>query len=117
MASGFDVKDQELRGLVTVQLVEAVFKSGQLGGAGLEQQKSFTGGFDLALPVVDGLNSGDESGARGEALFDQCAGNSVSLLRGRRGGEDDSGGRGGFGHEIASNETSTLNPMYSETPA
>ena len=74
VAAGFDGNDQELWGLVAVQLVEAGFDGCELVRAGLEQQQGFCGGLELALPMVDGLDGGDQRGAGDEALFNQGAG-------------------------------------------
>jgi len=49
----------------------AGFESGDLGGAGLEQQQGLGRRFNLPLPPVDGVDGGDECGAGGEALLDQ----------------------------------------------
>jgi hypothetical protein len=57
-----------------VQLVETGLKGFDLIGAGFEQEQGFGCGFDLALPVVDGLDARDERGTGGEALFDERSG-------------------------------------------
>jgi len=73
-AGGFDREDEELGSLVSVEGVEAGFEGGELGGGSFEQEQSFGGGFNLALPPVDGLCGGQEGGAGGQAFFDQRAG-------------------------------------------
>src|ERR1035438_1798432 len=86
VAGSFNAENQELRGLVTVQLVQASFKGGQLIGAGLEKKQGFRGGLDLALPVINGLDGWDQGGAGCEALLDEGAGEAVGLVRGGGGG-------------------------------
>lgn len=100
MAGGFDAEDEELRGLVAVQLKQARFEGGELIGAGLEQEEGLRGGLDLALPAVDGLDGWNQGGAGGQPLFDQRAAQACCLLRIGRGGEDDAGWGAGFGQDF-----------------
>ena len=97
-AGGFDSEDEELRGLIAVQLKQAGLEGGELIGAGFEQEKSFSGGFDLALPAVDGLRGGNQRGAGGQPLLNQSAAQARGLVGTGRGGEDDAGWGTGFGH-------------------
>ena len=96
-ACGFDAEDEELGGLVAVELVVACFEGGELVGAGFEQEKGFGGGLDLVFPAEDGLYGGQEGGAGGEVLFDE----SVAELRGfvgrGAGCEDDADREAGSG--------------------
>jgi len=91
LTGGVDGEDEELGGLVAVELVEAGFEGGKLIGAGFEQEEGFRGRFDLALPAVDGLDGGHESGAGCESLLDQNAAQTGGFIGVGRGGEDETG--------------------------
>ena len=56
LAGGFEAEDEEFRGFVAMELVDASFEGGELTGAGFEEQEVFRGGLYLVLPVVDGLD-------------------------------------------------------------
>jgi len=73
MAGGFHSQNDEFRDLVGVQLVEADFESCQLLSVGLDEEQGFGGRLYLALPMIDGLDRGDQGCAGGQALFDQGA--------------------------------------------
>ena len=98
VAAGFDGNDQELWGLVAVQLMEARFQCGDLIGVGLEHQDGFCGGLDLSLPVVDGLGGGKPCGTGCQSLFHQSVGDASGLFETGRCGKNDSNWRFEFWH-------------------
>ena len=115
MAGRFNPKDEELRCLVAMQLKQARFEGSELIGAGLEQEERLRGGLDLALPAVDGLRGGDQSGAGNQPLLHQSAAQACGLLRTGRGGKDDAGWGAGFGQDILVApicEWAFVNPSY-----
>ena len=56
LAGGFHIKNEEFRGLVGVEVVEAGFKGGEFVGTCFEEEDRLGGGFDIAFPVEDGLD-------------------------------------------------------------
>jgi hypothetical protein len=102
LTGGFDVEDQELRCLVAVEVVEAGFEGVEAFRAGLEEEDGFSGGFDVAFPVEDGLDGGDKRSAGSELLFNKGTAGLCGFV-GRGAGSDDEAngwpdfGRG-FGH-------------------
>ena len=105
MAGSFHVENQKLRSLVAVQLVEAGFESSQLVRAGLEQKQGLGRRLQLALPAIDGLDAGNQSGASRQPFLNQCAAQAVCLLGIGRGGQDNAGWWAGWwsgcGHECS----------------
>lgn len=100
LAGSLDIKDEEFRGLVAVEVVEAGFKGGEFVGTGLEEEDSLGCGFDVAFPVEDGLDRGDERSAGSELLFDEGTAGLCGLIGRGAGGDDEANGRAGFGSGV-----------------
>ena len=104
LAGGFGSEDEEFRDLVGVELTEGGFEGFEVGGGGLNEEQSFGGGLDFALPAIDGGEAGDDADAGGEPLVDESAGDALSFFAGAGSGQDQASFGGGYNHRCVWSE-------------
>ncbi len=105
LAGGFGSEDEEFRDLVGVELTEGGFEGFEVGGGGLNEEQSFGGGLDFALPAINRGEAGDDVDAGGKALVDKGAGDALSFFAGAGSGQDQASFDGGYNHRCIRERT------------
>lgn len=88
LGAGLDGEGEDFGDLVGVEFLKGGFE-GRVGGAGgFDEAEDFIGRFDLILPTINRVDSGNEIDAGGHLPFDQSCANLSRLLGIGKGAED-----------------------------
>lgn len=87
-----------------MEAAQSRFEALDVCTGGLDKEENLGGGFDVALPAIDGSEAGNDIEAGGELIVKQGAGDLLGLFARACCGEDETCVDGGYGHVTGNRE-------------